>query len=57
MVILSGVGVKRYNQRANLLYFIYRNTCLNHLSPHDALKNHFTALKTDLIFLQPMVLE
>ena len=30
---------------------------LNPLSPHDALKHHFTSLKTDLIFLQPMVLE
>ena len=27
------------------------------LSPHDALKHHFTYLKTDLIFLQPIVLE
>ena len=25
---------------------------LNPLSPHDALKHHFTSLKTDLIFLQ-----
>ena len=24
----------------------------NPLSPHDALKHHFTSLKTDLIFLQ-----
>ena len=24
---------------------------LNPLSPHDALKHHFTSLKTDLIFL------
>ena len=30
---------------------------LNLLSPHDALKHHFTSLKTDLIFLQPWVLE
>ena len=30
----------------------------NHpLSPHDALKHHFTSLKTDLILLQPRVLE
>ena len=28
-----------------------------HLSPHDALKHHFTSLKTDLIFLQAWVLE
>ena len=26
-------------------------------SPHDALKHHFTSLKTDLIFLQPRFLE
>ena len=30
---------------------------LNPLSPHDALKHHFTSLKTDLIFQQPTVLE
>ena len=27
------------------------------LSPHDALKHHFTSLKTYLIFLQPRVLK
>ena len=30
---------------------------LNPLSPHDALKHHFTSLKTYLIFLQLGVLE
>ena len=30
---------------------------LNPLSPHDALKHHSKSLKTDLIFLQPRVLE
>ena len=32
-------------------------TCLgvNLLSPHDALKHHFTSLKTDFILLQPRV--
>ena len=30
---------------------------LNPLSPHDALKHHFTSLKTDLIFLQLTVSE
>ena len=30
---------------------------LNPLSPHDAIKHHFTSLKTDLIFLQLVVLE
>ena len=34
----------------NILFF-------NPLSPHDALMHHFTSLKTDLIFLQPRVLE
>ena len=29
-----------------------RPTTLNPLSPHDALKHHFTCLKTDLIFRQ-----
>ena len=29
----------------------------NPLSPHDALKHHFTSLKTDLIFIQLGVLE
>ena len=30
---------------------------VNPLSPHDALKHHFTSLKTDLIFLQLRILE
>ena len=30
---------------------------INPLSHHDALKQHFTSLKTDLIFLQLGVLE
>ena len=30
---------------------------VNPLSPHNALKHHFTSLKTDLIFPQPGVLE
>ena len=33
------------------------HTHLNPLSPHDALKHHSTALKTDLIVIQPRVLE
>ena len=32
-------------------------TNINALIPHDALKHHFTSLKTDLIFLQLRVLE
>ena len=38
----------------NLNFFVQ---CFNPFSPHDALKHHFTSLKTDLIFLQPGVLE
>ena len=34
-----------------------RQDKVNPLSPHDALKHHFTSLKTDLIFLQQRVLE
>ena len=30
----------------------YERGALIHLSPHDALKHHFTSLKTDIIFLQ-----
>ena len=30
---------------------------MNPLNPHDALKHHFTPLKTDLFFLQPRALE
>ena len=33
------------------------NMTPNPLSPHDSLKHHFTSLKTDVIFLQPRVLE
>ena len=29
----------------------------NPLNPHDALKHHFTSLKTDLIFLYPRILK
>ena len=29
-----------------------QNQRFNPLNPHDALKHHFTSLKTDLIFLQ-----
>ena len=37
--------------------YLMRILTLDPLSPHDALKHHFTSLKTDLIFLQPGVLE
>ena len=42
------------NISANLsIFYIF----VNPLSPHDALKHHFTSLKTDLIFLQLGVLK
>ena len=34
-----------------------QTTDINPLSPRDTLKNYFTSLKTDLIFIQPRVLE
>ena len=43
--------------RLNLFYYSIKSLSLfNPLSPHDALKHHFTSLKTDLIFLQLGVL-
>ena len=39
--------------RSNICYC----RLFNPFSPHDALKHHFTSLKTDLILLQPRVLE
>ena len=36
--------------------FVRVNITLNPLSPHDALKHHFTSLYTDCIFLQLEVL-
>ena len=39
------------------VYHLIIESHLNPLSPHDALKHHFTSLKTDLIFLQQRVLE
>ena len=36
---------------------IRRHVHDNPLSPHDALKHHFTSLKTDLIFLKQSILE
>ena len=32
-------------------------TSFNPLCPHDALKHHFTSLKTDLIFIQEILNE
>ena len=40
------------------LYGLYKKCQrFNPLSPHNALKHHFTSLKTDLILLQQRVLE
>ena len=54
-----------YNQPINQLLHLTlaispdtdKLTFLNPLSPHYALKHHFTSLKIDLIFLQQRVLE
>ena len=35
-----------------MLVIVFCIYLFNPLSPHDALKQHFTSLKTDLIFLQ-----
>ena len=43
------LGVKKFKSIPNGEF--------NPLSPHDALKHHFTSLKTILIFLKPRVLE
>ena len=47
---LSVTGKRSLEMNYDILY-------INPLSPHDALKHHFTSLKTDLIFLQLRVLE
>ena len=51
VTLLEGIR-NRYKQDV-----IYVSILLNPLNPHDALKHHFSYLKTDLIFLQPRVLE
>ena len=51
----TGLGVMICEIR--LLWRCLIPEALNPLSPHDALKYHFTSLKTDLIYLQPKVLE
>ena len=48
-------GVSMYNVKLTIItVLIY---LINPLNPHDALKHHFTSLKTDLIFQQTRVLE
>ena len=44
----------RYDSPGLIMSSVLR---FNLLRPHDALKHHFTSRKTDLIFLQPRVLE
>ena len=51
ILIMRSEGIVKESQ-ASLPYH-----WLNPLSPHDALKHHFTSLKTDLIFVQQRVLE
>ena len=48
-----------HRRLANVFFFTVgdNNEPLTLLSPHDALKHHFTSLKTDLIFIQTRVLE
>ena len=54
-------AVNAYFSNKQLLFFLavqgsYK-CCFNLLSPHDALRHHFTSLKTDWIFLQPRLLK
>ena len=53
-VCLFGRLVYFQNQPFALMTFC---SCFNPLNPHDALKHHFTSLKTDLIVLQLWALE
>ena len=40
------------HQSLFIVSFIKIELRINPLSPHDALKHHFTSLETDLIFIQ-----
>ena len=51
LVTILYVMALEVNQTTPILKFVYIDTDINPLSPHDALKHHFTFLKTDLIFL------
>ena len=54
----AGKYICRLHMTVFILSFSDYITCIfNPLSPHDALKHHFTSLKTYLIFSQPRVLE
>ena len=52
----GGGGAPQYISGLVYMYHVYKRP-LSPLSPDDALKHHFTSLKTDLIFLQQMALE
>ena len=52
--VMSGHGKLTVHVKFNVNLIA---TQINPLSPHDALKHHFTSLKTDLIFLHSRVLE
>ena len=64
-ILISHNGVKSYPLRRPLFkshpgmtHLTWSlNYYINPLSRHDALKHHFTSLKTDLILQQPRVLE
>ena len=49
--------VENYSYLFNFRLNIYKSWMFYPLSPHDAIRHHFTSLKRDLIFLQPRVLE
>ena len=57
---VGGLKVERQHVLVKLYLIASRHSSVSRrlsLSPHDALEHHFTSLKTDLIFLQPRVLE
>ena len=44
-------------KRSKTVLDVISDLRVNHLNPDDAIKHHFTSLKTDLIFLQQRFLE
>ena len=52
-LVLTGCKVHKWTNKKWRL----RNIPFKHLSPHDALKHHFTSLKTNLFIIQLRVLE
>ena len=53
---LRGLLTDHSNAGSASMYHNLLRSTFNPLSPHDAVKHHFTSLKTDLIFLQQRVL-